>query len=434
MPARTIGIVLTLAVAFHMAAFVVAAPPAGVTPSTAPKSAPAKKESAPAKKEMAPAQASQTTPRAGSIKPEPKHIPILVRKLGDKSYATREAATRALTQIGVPAKAALLEALKDPDAEIRYRAKLVLADVLEADWRARLEDFVADTKHVREHDLPGWERFRKTVGDNTAARRLFADMQRHEPGILEASEMGGEYTGNAVASRCQQIQDARRQPGRSVDRVIPTGSIAALLFVSSKDDVPISTQAVSNLTNFCYEQEFRKMVSGGETATSPMKKLLAGWISRSFDGDVTSTYQTMMLALQLNMREAISPASLILKDGGAAAHMRQYAILVVGRFGGPEHIAQLEPLLEDSAVCAQQQMTANKVVTIVETQIRDVALAVMVHLSNQKLADFGFARAQANAMVLYNTASLGFAKAEDREAALRKWQAFRLQQAQARKS
>ena len=125
---------------------------------------------------------------------------------------------------------------------------------------------------------------------------------------------------------------------------------------------------------------------------------------------------------------------MILKDGGTAPHMRQYAVLVVGRFGGPEHIAQLEPLLEDSAVCAQQQMTANKVVTIVETQIRDVVLAVMVHLSDQKLPDFGFARAQANAMVLYNTASLGFAKAEDREAALRKWQAFRAQQAQARKS
>jgi hypothetical protein len=384
--------------------------------------------------QLAGTSAAGASKGAGSTKPEAKHVPILVRKLGDKSYATREAATHALAQVGVPAKAALLEALKDPDAEIRYRAKLVLAEVLEADWRNRLEDFVADTKGVREHDLPGWERFRKTVGDNITARRLFADMQRNEPGLLEASEMGAEFTGEAVAGRCQQIQEARREPGRSVERKVPSGSIAALLFVSAKDDVPISTQAVANLTNLCYDQDFRRTVTGGDTTASPMKKLLADWVSRSFGSDSTATYQTMMLALQLNMREAIAPALLILKDGGTAPHMRQYAVLVVGRFGGPEHIAQLEPLLADSSVCAQQQMTANKVVTIVETQIRDVALAVMVHLSNQKLPEFGFARAQVNAMVLYNTASLGFAKAEDREAALRKWQAFRAQQAQARKS
>jgi len=430
LPARIFSIGLSMfAVAQLLATVTVAAPPAGgAPPANTAKKSPGNNAT------PVSATASQKSPRAGSIKPEPKHIPILVRKLGDKSYATREAATRALSQIGVPTKAALLEALKDPDAEIRYRAKLVLAEVLEADWRNRLEDFVADTKGVREHDLPGWERYRKTVGDGVNARRLFADMQRLEPGLLEASEMGAEYTGDAIVSRCQQIQDARRQPGRSADRVIPMGSIAALLFVSSQEDVPVTTQAVANLTNFCYEQDFRKAVTGADVATSPMKKLLADWVSRSFDGDSTSTYQTMMLALQFNMREAIAPALVILKDGGTAPHMRQYAVLVVGRFGGPEHIALLEPLLEDSAVCAQQQMTANKVVTIVETQIRDVVLAVMVHLSNQKLPDFGFARAQANAMVLYNTASLGFAKSEDREAALRKWQAFRAQQPQARKS
>jgi hypothetical protein len=119
--------------------------------------------------------------------------------------------------------------------------------------------------------------------------------------------------------------------------------------------------------------------------------------------------------------------------------MRQYALLVVGKFGGPADIDRLESLLIDSAVCAQQQLAAPAAEVakndqskaspakseIVETQIRDVALAVMIHITGQKLADFGFTRAQPNPTILFNTASLGFANTDEREAALAKWQAWR---------
>ena len=45
----------------------------------------------------------------------------------------------------------------------------------------------------------------------------------------------------------------------------------------------------------------------------------------------------------------------------------------------------------------------------------------MIHLSGQKPADFGFERAQPNGTILFNTATLGFAKSDDRDAALAKW-------------
>ena len=437
MAARRITIVLsTFGVCLILAAAASAAPPVGAPAANA------KKTSAPQAKAQSPKSAttaqqagaskpatspiSRTVARPAPITPEPRHVPLLIRKLGDRSYATREAATRALVQIGVPGKDELINALKDPDAEIRYRAKLVLSEVLQLDWRNRLEAFVADTKGEREHQLPGWDRYRKMVGDNITARRLFADMQRQEPGLLEASEVSAKFAGDAVASRCQQIQDARRMPGRSTDRQIPLGAIATLLFVSSDEGVPITTQTAASLTNFCYEPDFGKSIAGGDP--TPIKKILGDWISRGFGKDSTAMHQTMMLALKFNIPEGIVPALGILKDGGANPHMRQYAILVVGRFGGPEHIAQLEPLLSDAAVCIQQQITANKGFAI-ETQIRDVALAVMVHLAKQKLPDFGFTRAQGNATVLYNTASLGFATPEDRDAALSKWRAWREQQA-----
>jgi hypothetical protein len=50
----------------------------------------------------------------------------LVRQLGDRSFAKREAASRELAAIGEPARAALTNAAGDPDPEVGRRARQVL--------------------------------------------------------------------------------------------------------------------------------------------------------------------------------------------------------------------------------------------------------------------------------------------------------------------
>jgi hypothetical protein len=367
-----------------------------------------------------------------------QQIADLVRHLGDRSYRVRESATRALTKVGVPAKAELLKALADRDAEIRYRARLVLADVLELDFKQRLDAFIEDARGTHDHDLPGWQRFRDLVGDGPAARLLFAEIERHESALMEAAELGPEQSSAAFEARCQQIQESLRVPGRQAERQVPLGTVAALLFVGADNNVPLSVQSAMCVTNFCYQQPFRQAIVGGDNSPG-LKKLVGRWVQRDFANDSTAAYQTMMLALQFNVREGVNPALAMLKDTSGNPHMRQYALLVVGKFGGPAEIDRLESLLIDSAVCAQQQLPApaadvakndpTKIQPgkgeIVETQIRDVALAVMIHIAGQKLADFGFTRAQPNPTILFNTASLGFANADEREAAQAKWHAWR---------
>jgi HEAT repeat protein len=56
-------------------------------------------------------------------------IEKLVRSLGAESWEEREKATERLTEIGKPAHEALRRALSSPDAEVRYRARLVLRAV-----------------------------------------------------------------------------------------------------------------------------------------------------------------------------------------------------------------------------------------------------------------------------------------------------------------
>ncbi len=55
-----------------------------------------------------------------------ERIEQLIRQLGDEQFALREAATKALLEIGNPARAALAQAVEHPDAEVALRARTIL--------------------------------------------------------------------------------------------------------------------------------------------------------------------------------------------------------------------------------------------------------------------------------------------------------------------
>src|SRR5687768_14697252 len=56
----------------------------------------------------------------------PERIAVLIRQLGDKEFAKREAAQKELDAIGEPARDALKKAAAGDDAEVRERAKKII--------------------------------------------------------------------------------------------------------------------------------------------------------------------------------------------------------------------------------------------------------------------------------------------------------------------
>src|SRR5271165_1606608 len=81
------------------------------------------------------------SPGRADIVPAPEE---LVRRLGDESYPVREEAGKQLLRLGVAARDALLNGVKNSDLEIRRRCRDLLPSILEADRKARLAAFVAD--------------------------------------------------------------------------------------------------------------------------------------------------------------------------------------------------------------------------------------------------------------------------------------------------
>jgi hypothetical protein len=98
----------------------------------------------------------------------------------------------------------------------------------------------------------------------------------------------------------------------------------------------------------------------------------------------------------------------------------QDAILAVGKLGSQEHIELLTPLLADDTALGNQ--FNRQVKKSFQPQVRDVALAVIIHLSGEKPQDYGFTAIQQDAVRLFRSNTMGFASDQQRQAAHKKWQ------------
>ncbi len=337
----------------------------------------------------------------------------LVRQLGDEQFSVRESATEKLIKIGLSATKALEEGTKDADREIRYRSERVLSIVRELDFQQRLDAFARSEVAEQDFGLPGWNRFRTALGDSAELRALFVEMQKSESEAMHALEEGPKAAAEILNLRTTQLQLSMQLYRHQ----LTLGSIAALIFLAGDDEVSVSQQASQSLYSFCYQQSFRTAVQNGPK-NEAMRKLLGNWIRR---GEGFSAYQGLGLAMQYDLKEGLIPAEKELRNHGNQAHITQYAILTVAKLGDASHVPLLERLLDDATRCTSMRINNRNY----ETQVRDIALAALLHITKQDARKYGFDRLQTHPQIVFNTTTVGFEDDTKRNEALAKWKAFR---------
>jgi hypothetical protein len=349
------------------------------------------------------------------------HFPQLVRQLGSPKFVERQRATRQLTDLGIAAKKALAAATNDPDAELRARARSILAIVTETDFRNRLEAFSADYEGLHHRTLPGWERFAELFGTTPQTRQLFVAMSRDEPELLEAYAAGDREATETLRARCQiLLQEFMQVSGR--ESLFPVGTLATLLLVGSEDGVDVDEQIGAQLfTWMLYQPTFSENARSG--AWSPMmKKLLGRWIVK--DTSASATMQNLMFAASYDLHaDGMTLARKILDGDPGNAQLRQFALLAVGRFGDKENLALVEEFLGDSNACGSIQLSDPP--RQVDVQVRDIALGVAIQLTGQEPADFGANTVHASPQAIFKVPALAFADATQREAVLKRWNEWR---------
>jgi hypothetical protein len=121
--------------------------------------------------------------------------------------------------------------------------------------------------------------------------------------------------------------------------------------------------------------------------------------------------------------EGLALAEKVLVHNADNPQLRQFALLAIGRFGGRKHVPLAEKLLSDATSCGAIQ--ADNPPVQVELQVRDVALAVLIRLTDQQAGDYGAVLGQVSPQSIFQVPTLGFSKSSQRDTALARWTKWR---------
>lgn len=383
-----------------------------------------------------------------------------IANLAHADYAVREAATETLLRLGGDALNAVEAAARSPDPELRARAAR-LAVLLRQRWfEQRLAAFVRGVPlgdaRANGGPLEGWREFAAIVGPG-ASRRVYANAYRADAELLVAAfgpvvdPLAGPVANAAAPDREAASRAGQRQPTATMSRLLESriaglrgshsvndpappghredpvsGLVAVQLVAAARSDLltPRATQQLIQLAR----ADAAPLAKGDGALARSMRRLLCGWIVSSNTEDLYALSQMLKTADELDLR-GVTPLALAIASGKRAvrpAHpqFRATALLMVGKLGGVADIERLRPLLTDQAVCTSQAGRGGRHAALLDVEVRDVALAVMLHLSGEEPGAFGFDHAAEHTDRLFVLHTLAFASDAERSAAMARWRAF----------
>jgi len=328
----------------------------------------------------------------------------LVDQLDDQAFHARSSAATALVTAGtsstldVAAKVseALHQGLQHPSLEVR----IAVGEIKRAIEQIRLDRQLACLLNPRCETsslcLPGWDRFSKLAGDDMAARRLFAITFARYPNELRELEVGfSEQSTERLAGKF----DPYRLPHEDA-----VGWTILLLLDIEGPKVP-----VTNLTS-------RLAMALGNSAMGPKTngEPYAGVLERLVDRwarvhkDKCATRERLLIAMRYGCNDlAAELCEQIFCDASASPSTQVTALLSATTLGRSDIELQTRNRLDDDRTAHVWQLIASRK-TKIRTQVRDVALALLLHHHGVDPRVAGFDELQADPLLLFRDHSLGF--------------------------
>lgn len=333
----------------------------------------------------------------------------LINHLDDDDFEVRQNAETQLRRLDSSALPELKKLLPTTQLEARYRLGKVILGI-QKECQTKLLDQINAGVIASAESLPGWSAFSNTVGETDELRQLFIEMHREEPALMQC--LGGSelLIEKRLANRCFEVQHGLLT-GRRYELSPMTACV--LLYLSTLDQIKLDLQTSSALSTIAHRSTFRKLLDDAEKGASV--RLITGyWIRECNNVD---PYRRLLLATRHELVEGLVPARKILEAPGPTMQT-QYAILAFARLGTREHLTELLPLLEMDGRLSPSRMTEKTQYTC---EVRDVALAAVLHLLGEEPKEFGFTRIRGNTQTVFYLNTAGFASPEDRTDAFEQW-------------
>jgi hypothetical protein len=378
------------------------------------------------------------TATAGSaVSPDPKDLVIsaaeisrareLVAKLGSEDYDEREEAQENLAKMGRLAMPALVDGMNTiPSPEVRFRCQALLPKAAHEDLQARLATFLEDADGKYEHDLAGWNEFRKVVGNSIAASRsTFVELLKDPPNralVLAVSGTPSEL-GSLVAGRKQEIYQQRfpRKPN-AVRKEQSVPDVIALMFAESHVESKQVPRIISNATVYNMPG-LAQAISDGSAKAAVYRAVVGHWIETR--DEASSMYTAMNQATTLGLKkQGNTVAAKLVRFKGGIVNYRLYAAFALARNGAKDHLADLEAVVADEAALGMP-LAVNGVVQVNQIQMRDMALVAALLITGQDTEGYGFIELHKNRPGMQFTYANWRLPDDKRKKAFEKWKAWR---------
>jgi hypothetical protein len=343
----------------------------------------------------------------------------LVSLLGSPKYKDREKAATELIKMGRAAKPALLDGkANNSDPEVQTRCQQLLPQALALDLMFRIERFLKDTDGKLEHDLPLWKSYREQIGSDDSARTLFAEMLKVNGALLESVVEEPDRLAERVQQRTQELYQEMFGNGfRGGYRpgAMNVNELCCLFFVMAHPAYKPG-QPDWMFSQLFTQPNFTSLLKDEKKGVAH-RKLFFHYLDVRMDEN--TLHQCAWMFCQHKMREGADIIAKALKDGKASQmYTKATALCCVGTLGGKEHLKAFESYLKDDTVVQQAFIGGGQRGTV---KIRDVALAMTIHLSGKNPKDYGFVMWQVYPGQLIQYHQLGFASDEERAEAFKKW-------------
>jgi hypothetical protein len=353
---------------------------------------------------------------------DPKLADELVCQLASTKYRDREKAATDLVHMGRGAKAALLEGKRYPDPEVQARCEQLLPQALALDLAYRVDRYLTDTDGKLKHDLPLLKEYRDKIGTDANARKLYADMLKANGALLETAEEDPAKLTERTQQRCVEMYTemfgnpyAVGFRGSMQQGTLHAADLCCVLFVSSLPAYK-PTQPDWLLANLYTQPAFVNPLKDEKNGVA-LRKLFFRYVETRADDNLIN--QCAWLFTQYQIKEGADVLARVLKSGKLTqVYSKAQALCCVGTLGKRDHLQIMEPFLKDSTqvqpfFVGQGQRG--------EVKVKDVALAMTIHLNGKNPKDFGFVMWNVYPNQLLQYHQLGFGSDEDRSAAFKKW-------------
>lgn len=324
--------------------------------------------------------------------------------LNDRSHVRRELAKQRLLNGGQSAISALEGLRNSNHLELRLSAAELLAGLQQLQLENAISRLLSSDYHREKFDLPGWKLFKDMAGTSNNARQLFARLVRQHSASLEWLESLSAKSGEAEDSaylemdRYLPIDIARINDGDPARWTL-------LLLASSQSSLINAPILSSRVRGGLLNPEVSSRLKDSPHFQT-LRTLIANWLDVTSQCFINSTILKISLVYQCN-DQAKSMAGRILRDRNSAPAGVASALMLLSRLEPAEAKRECAPWLDDSRVCHVWQVVAVRH-RAVQTEVRDVALAMLLYLDGHDPREFGFEDLEGDPETIFRDFSMGF--------------------------